>query len=105
MPSAKLDLSACCHLHTASLQVMMAAQPAISKWPQDAKLRAWLETALAADKDKKKPRKPNRRNSQRTAALHKGKVSGTVAEDAPEPAAVDPAPLGAAHGNDNSRRR
>jgi hypothetical protein len=45
-PFGKVDLSACRHLHTANLQLLMAAKPAISSWPEDAKLRAWLEAAL-----------------------------------------------------------
>jgi hypothetical protein len=45
-PRAKLDLSACTHLHTANLQVLMAARPAVANWPQSPELRAWLEPAL-----------------------------------------------------------
>jgi hypothetical protein len=45
-PAAKADLSACSHLHTANLQVLMAARPGISSWPKNTELRAWLETAL-----------------------------------------------------------
>ena len=45
-PTAKADLSACQHLHTANLQVLMAAKTAVSSWPRNAELRAWLEPAL-----------------------------------------------------------
>jgi hypothetical protein len=45
-PSAKVDLSACTHMHTANLQVLMAARPVIVSWPENIELRAWLETAL-----------------------------------------------------------
>jgi hypothetical protein len=45
-PSAKVDLAACTHLHTANLQVLMAARPVIVSWPENIELRAWLETAL-----------------------------------------------------------
>lgn len=45
-PAAKADLSACSHLHTASLQVLMAARTRIANWPSNAELRAWLEPAL-----------------------------------------------------------
>jgi hypothetical protein len=45
-PSAKVDLAALSHLHTANLQVLMAAKAGISNWPEDSELRAWLETAL-----------------------------------------------------------
>jgi hypothetical protein len=45
-PTAKADLSACSHLHTANLQVLMAAKAGISCWPKNAELRAWLEPAL-----------------------------------------------------------
>jgi len=44
--SAKVDLTACTHLHPANLQVLMAATPRIASWPKDANLRAWLETVL-----------------------------------------------------------
>lgn len=46
-PTAKVDLTACDHLHTANLQVLMALRPAVQSWPADAGLRAWLESALA----------------------------------------------------------
>ena len=45
-PAAKVDLGACTHLHPANLQVLMAAKSRITAWPNDANLRAWLETAL-----------------------------------------------------------
>jgi hypothetical protein len=45
-PTAKADLAACHHLHTANLQVLMAAGTRISAWPGNAELRAWLEPAL-----------------------------------------------------------
>jgi hypothetical protein len=45
-PTAKADLSACSHLHTANLQVLMTAKALISTWPKNAELRAWLEPAL-----------------------------------------------------------
>ncbi|MGD0095566.1 MAG: hypothetical protein ABSB60_03675 [Terracidiphilus sp.] len=44
--AAKVDLSACSHLHTANLQVLMAAKIEISSWPRNIELRAWLEPAL-----------------------------------------------------------
>ncbi len=47
-PTAKADLSACNHLHTANLQVLMTAKTGISSWPEDIELRAWLEPALKA---------------------------------------------------------
>ena len=43
---AKLDLQSCTHLHSAVLQVLMAADHRITSWPADASLRRWLETAL-----------------------------------------------------------
>lgn len=43
---ARIDLSACTHLHPANLQVLMAAQPEITAWPRDAGLAAWLQSAL-----------------------------------------------------------
>jgi len=45
-PSAKLDLSACVHLHPANLQVMMAAGVSIAAWPADADFAGWLRSAL-----------------------------------------------------------
>ena len=44
--AASADLAACSHLHTACLQVMMAAHVTIVQWPQNAELRSWLEPAL-----------------------------------------------------------
>ena len=45
-PKARVDLAACTHLHPANLQVMMAARPIVSQWPEDVSLRAWLEPVL-----------------------------------------------------------
>lgn len=36
----------CEFLHTANLQVLMAAKPTIAAWPKDAELRDWLKAAL-----------------------------------------------------------
>jgi hypothetical protein len=44
--NATVDLAACTHLHTANLQVLMAARPVISNWPEDNEFRGWLEAAL-----------------------------------------------------------
>lgn len=44
--AAKVDLSACTHLHPANLQVLMAADCSITDWPTDVGLRSWLETAF-----------------------------------------------------------
>lgn len=48
-PSAKINLTACTHLHPANLQVMMAVKVRIIAWPDDVDLRAWLETALKSE--------------------------------------------------------
>ncbi len=45
-PAAKVDLSACVHLHPANLQVLMAARVSIYAWPTDAALTRWIESAL-----------------------------------------------------------
>jgi len=45
-PSGKVDLASCSHLHTANLQVLMAASAGISSWPENSELRAWLESSL-----------------------------------------------------------
>lgn len=47
--AAKVDLGACTHLHPANLQVLIAAKSRIAVWPNDASLRAWLETVLKLD--------------------------------------------------------
>ena len=44
--SGRVDLAACSHLHPANLQVLMAADAAISAWPTDHGLAAWLASAL-----------------------------------------------------------
>ena len=44
--NASVDLSGCTHLHTANLQVLMAAQPNITIWPQDQELAFWLKNVL-----------------------------------------------------------
>jgi hypothetical protein len=46
IPAAKVDFSACTHLHPANLQVLMAASPSIIVWPADAAFSAWLQSAL-----------------------------------------------------------
>jgi anti-anti-sigma regulatory factor len=45
-PTARADLSACTHLHTANLQVLMAAKTKVASWPTEPDLRVWLQTAL-----------------------------------------------------------
>ena len=47
-PDARIDLAACAHLHTANLQVLMAARSEIASWPENTELRAWLEPILKA---------------------------------------------------------
>ncbi len=44
--AAKVDLTHCEHLHTANLQVLMAARPNIVAWPEDMQFQAWLKSAL-----------------------------------------------------------
>lgn len=44
--SAKVDLSACTHLHPANIQVLMAAGVMVAAWPADPALTNWLKTAL-----------------------------------------------------------
>ncbi len=44
--SKKVELAHCTHLHPANLQVLMASKSNIASWPEDANLRAWLESAL-----------------------------------------------------------
>lgn len=45
-PRGRLDLTACTHLHTANLQILMAARPDIVAWPQDTDLATWLKNIL-----------------------------------------------------------
>ncbi len=47
-PAAGADLSACTHLHTACLQVMMTGHARILRWPDNAEFRGWLEPVLAS---------------------------------------------------------
>jgi len=44
--AARVDLSACTHVHPAALQVLMTARPVIGAWPADAGLASWLASAL-----------------------------------------------------------
>jgi hypothetical protein len=46
-PKPKLDLAACTHIHAAELQVLMAARLPVAKWPRDAALAVWLQSALS----------------------------------------------------------
>lgn len=45
-PDGELDLAGLTHLHAANLQVLMAAKPKISAWPQDDSLSLWLSRSL-----------------------------------------------------------
>ncbi|RAN44257.1 hypothetical protein RB25_20610 [Herbaspirillum rubrisubalbicans] len=45
-PAAPVDLSACAHVHTACLQVLMASAASISAWPGAPELSEWLRAAL-----------------------------------------------------------
>ena len=45
--AARVDLSACTHLHPANLQVLMAAKSVVSDWPKDIGLASWLGYALS----------------------------------------------------------
>ena len=40
------DLSACEHVHSACLQVLMAARVRVAAWPAHPALAAWLRAAL-----------------------------------------------------------
>lgn len=40
------DLAACTHVHSACLQVLMAARPPVAAWPRDPALALWLQAAL-----------------------------------------------------------
>jgi hypothetical protein len=46
-PSPTVCLAACEHIHTANVQVLVAAGATVSAWPGDEGLRRWLASALA----------------------------------------------------------
>lgn len=46
-PTARVDLSACTHLHPANLQVLMVAKPVVSAWPVDQALCGWIQSAMS----------------------------------------------------------
>jgi len=46
--AVSVDLSACTHLHSANLQVLMAAGCIARTWPADGVLTSWLGSALGA---------------------------------------------------------
>ena len=46
-PEAKVDLSACVHLHPANLQLLMATGATVTAWPKEAELAEWIKTALS----------------------------------------------------------
>lgn len=43
----RVDLAACAELHTALLQLLLAARPAVAAEPEDAFLRRWVAPLLA----------------------------------------------------------
>ena len=45
-PQTRVELADCTHLHTANLQVLMAAHPVIASWPANSELRGWLQATL-----------------------------------------------------------
>lgn len=45
-PGAPVDLGACEHIHSACLQVLMAAATRINAWPGAPELAEWLRAAL-----------------------------------------------------------
>lgn len=48
-PNGKLDFEHCEHLHTATLQVLMAAASlSVLSWPSDAPFASWLKGSLNA---------------------------------------------------------
>ncbi len=49
-PAARVDLSACTHIHPANIQVLLAAGTTVSAWPADADLARWLQSALVSNK-------------------------------------------------------
>ncbi len=45
-PKSKINLADCTHIHTSSLQVLMAIKPTVSAPPKDENLQLWLSTLL-----------------------------------------------------------
>ena len=45
----RVDLGRCEHLHTAVLQLLIAAKPAVVAWPEDAEWRRWVVAAFPAE--------------------------------------------------------
>ncbi len=48
---ATVDLSECVHVHTAVLQVMMAAKPKIGKFPEEREFNTWIHNVLKFKKE------------------------------------------------------
>jgi hypothetical protein len=46
--AAKVDLSACTHIHPANIQVLMAAGVPVCAWPADVALADWLRPILVS---------------------------------------------------------
>jgi hypothetical protein len=47
-PKARVNLKACVHVHPAVVQVLLAADAAVSAWPEDEGLKDWLDGPLKA---------------------------------------------------------
>ncbi|MEN9597286.1 MAG: hypothetical protein RL236_1720 [Pseudomonadota bacterium] len=45
-PKGKIHLANCTHIHSSSLQVLIAIKPAVVAQPNDVDLAAWLMVAL-----------------------------------------------------------
>ncbi len=45
-PKGKINLANCTHIHSSTLQVLMAIKPPIAAHPSDADLATWLMIAL-----------------------------------------------------------
>ncbi len=45
-PRGRIKLAALTHLHSANLQLLMAAKPTISAWPKDEALAEWLRNSI-----------------------------------------------------------
>jgi hypothetical protein len=50
-PAPRADLTACDHVHSACLQVLMAGQVDVTAWPACDALAAWLRAALASQNE------------------------------------------------------
>lgn len=45
-PKTTINLADCTHIHLAALQTLVSAKRKVSTWPQDTKLKFWIQPLL-----------------------------------------------------------